>query len=818
MRLRVWRSRQWLQDLRFDLRFGARQFRRSPGYAVFTVLVLSLGIGTVTAMFTIAYTVLLKPLPFHADRSLFQPLQKNQKDNGGASISYEEVRQWQLATNGTADVAFNGGGLNIADGPGGAVLITEVEASPNLFSVLGVQPKLGRTFHADEQETDHPDAVVLSDALWRQNFGADPAVLGKVLHIGGNAYTVIGVMPARFAYPLYDQRPEAWVPLDRGELATRTTDAYAGFQPLVRVRRGVSIQAVETQLATAHRPFEKTGGGKIRLANLRDLLVADVRPALWALELAVSVVWLIACSNVAGLMLARLRARRTEIALRAALGASRRRIFAQLLTESVMLSCGGAAGGLLLAVLLLRAFRHLAGTMLPLATTVELNWAVWIGLLALTWISAIAFGVTPAWMAAQTNANRGLRNAGRGQTGDRDQGRMRALLVVGQIALSITLLISAGLMMRTMYALRHVPLGFRTDHLVLTSLTVPNNLYQGSNVGSSVWQPLLDRVRQLPGVKEAALSTVLPIQHPVELITIVYATPWTHGDVSATVRAATPGLMDVLGVRMLQGRFFTEQDTATSLPVAVVNRTFVDRYLGGGDALGRQFRFGRVPRAVTIAGELEDIHQDSVAGASEPEFYLCMSQLGTGDPIYKALLGRFMELAVRTETPEAALVPELRRGIQEVNPHLALGAMSSMTEAVEDSIGSQKLAASVIGVFGALVLLITVVGLYGLLNYTVTQRTQEIGIRMALGADRVDVVGLVLRQTMVLMASGLGIGLLLSLAGNRLLWNFLFGVRANDPLTICVALAGLMMCGVLAAMAPARRAASMNPVEALRTD
>jgi predicted permease len=809
---------RWALRLAQDARFAVRHFRGAPSYAIFTILVLALGIGTVTAMFTIAYAVLWKPFPFQADRGLFQPIDRTNKDDGSLSISSDEMRQWQLATKNTADVAFNGGGLNVAEGPGGAVLITEVEASPNLFSVLGTQPTLGRTFHQEEQATDHSDVAVISDAIWRETFGADRAVIGKTLHIGPNVYSVIGVMPPHFEYPLYDDRPEVWVPLDRSELAAANIDSYAFFAPLVRVHSGVSPQVAEAQLTIAHMPFAKIKASDIHLESVRDLLVADVRPAMLALEVAVGVVWLIACSNVAGLMLARVRTRRAEIAVRAALGAGRRRILAQLLSESLLLSCVGAVGGLALAVLLLRIFRHMAGTMLPLASNIQFSWVVWTGLLALTAVTAFVFGVVPAFMAAQTNPYSGLRSAGRKQAGDRGQGRARAFLVVGQVALSITLLIGAGLMMRTIYALKHVPLGFRKDHLLLTSLTVPNTLYQDRNVGTAVWQPLLDQVRQLPGVREAALSTVLPIRHPVELITVVYATAWTHEDVSATVRAATPGLMDVLGISMRSGRFFTDEDTATGQPVVVVNQMFVNRYLGGSDPLGRQFRFGHVPRAATIVGVIDDIHQDSVAMPSQPEFYLSMSQLGSDDPIYRALLGRFMELAVGTEVSETVLVPELRRCIQKANPHLAIGEFTSMVEAVDDSIGAQRLAAAVIGVFGSLVLLITVVGLYGLLNFMVAQRTQEIGIRMALGANRTRVVGLVLWQTGTLIAAGTLLGVFLAIVGHRLLQNFLFGVSATDPWTITAALASLILFGLLAAVLPARRAATINPVHALRAE
>jgi predicted permease len=806
----------WLRHFHEDVRFSARQVRRAPGHAVFTVLVLALGIGTVTAMFTIAYAVLLKPLPFEADRRLYLPVQHSTEGEESAGLPFPEIVEWQRATQGTAEVAFSTGGVNIADGPAGAALITEVEASQNLFPLLGAKPFMGRGFLPEEEEDGHADVVVLSYALWQQNFGGNRNVLGKTLHIGGNRRTVVGVMPPEFLYPVWENRPEVWVPVERSKLAAANSDWYSYLTPLVRVKAGVPVKDVEAQLARVHAHFAKPGERGIRLVRVRDWLVGDVRPGLLALGAAVCVVWLIACINVAGLLLARVSARRAEIAMRVALGARRQRIAMQFLTECLLLSCIGAAGGLALAVGMLRIFRHLLSARLPLGAQIELNWVVWAVLLGLTVVTTLAFGAGPALLASRTQMGVALRSGGARQTRDRAQSSMRSALLVTEVALSVMLLIGAGLMLRTMYALRHVPLGFNTDHLVVTSLTVPNDEYKDSNVGTVVWQPLLDEVRSMPGVRAAALATVLPIEHPFELVATLYRTEWMNEDGRVDVRAATPGLMDALGVRMRSGRFFTAEDTAASLPVVVVNRTFVNRYLGGGDGIGKQVRYGHVPRTATIVGVMEDVHQDGVAAASEPELYACMTQLAPGQQIYRPLLGRVMQLAVRTGIAPDILIPELRRQIQRTNPHLAIGATTTMAEAVEDSIGAQKLAAQVIGVFGGLVLLITVVGLYGLLSYQVAQRTQEIGIRMALGADRARVVRMVLRQTLIWLGAGTVIGVALAAASGQLMQAFLFGVHARDPWVMSLAPAVLVVCGLLAAIAPARRASAVDPAVALR--
>ncbi|MGA2537624.1 MAG: ABC transporter permease [Terracidiphilus sp.] len=801
-----------------DARFAIRQFRRAPAYAIFTILVLALGIGTVTAMFAISYGVLLKPLPFRADRQLFDVVESTAKGDESFAASYPEITQWQQATTNIAEVAFASNYVNIIDAPAGAEMISSVAASPNLFTLLGVEPIIGRGFIPNETISDHPNVVLLSYDIWQRSFAGDRNVLGQTVHIGAIPYTVIGVMPKQFRYPLGDIRAEVWVPFEHSALVPKPDDPYGSlWHPIVRVHSGVPPQALESSLTNVHSQFVKSETpNRIRLLRLHDQLVRDVQPALLALEIAVAIVWLIACSNVAGLLLARVAARRTEIAVRSALGAARSRMVAQFLTESLLLSIAGAVGGLGIAALILRIFRHMLGSMLPMAQNIHLDWSIFAGLIVLTLLTALAFGAVPALLAAWGGSEAGLRNSGRSQAGDRRHNRARAVLVVSEVALSIALLTGAGLMMRTMYALRHVPLGFRTDHLLVTSLTAPGDLYKDQNIGTAAWQPLLDAVRQHPGVKDAALSTVMPLKHPVEWLTIVYKTNWTEGNVDAVVRAASPGLMDVLGIRMQSGRFFNLGDTAASIPVAVVNRVFVDRYLGGGDALGKQFRFGRKPVTATVVGVIDDIHQDTLTAASRPEFYLCTPQIARDNPLYLAIVSKYTELAIRTEVAPGTMVAELRRQIAEINPHLAIGEFSTMSEAVEDSIGAQKLAAGVVGVFGGLALLITLVGLYGLLTYTVEQRTREIGIRMALGADRAAVITMVMRQALLLMALGATAGVCIALWSNRLLHSFLYGVTASDPWAITLTPLGLVLCGLVAAAVPARRAARLNPVDALR--
>ena len=629
-------------------------------------------------------------------------------------------------------------------------------------------------------------------------------------------------MPPHFEYPLWGNKIEVWTPVARSELLDK--QEYMNHMPILRLKPGVKpatvqaeLSSVQAHIAQAAKPGDEVAT-HVRLTALRDSIVADVRPALTALEIAVVLIWLIACCNVAGLLLARLASRRVEIAVRGALGAGKWRIVRQFLTESLLLSSAGALSGLGLAVFTLQIFRRTLAQQLPLARNIHLNASVLLALVGFTLLTGLIFGSIPAILAARAPIEETLKTGGPTSSGDRGQARMRNTLLIGEIALSMVLLVAAGLMLRTVYALRHVPLGFRTDHIVLTSFNVPNYDYKGRDLNTALWDPLLERVQHLPGVQFASLSTVMPIGHAMELLTDVYAPGTTKSDVTADLRAASPDQLRVLGIRMFAGRFFNAQDTSSSMPVAVVNRALVQRYFSGRKAIGEPIRFGRVPTNAMIVGVVDDVHQEKAATPSQPEIYVCMNQLKPGDRLYVPLLGWFMELAVRTQTAPGAMIPELRRVIRRENPDLVAGDFTTMNQAVEDSIGSQRMAAQVIGIFGGLALLITVVGLYGLLSYSVAQRTREIGIRMALGADRRRVMVMVLRQALTLLILGIAAGLALACWNTRLLHSFLYGVGKHDPWTMAVVPLLLLLCGVVSALVPARRAASIDPMVALRAE
>jgi predicted permease len=815
-----------LEDLLRDTRLALRQLRKSPLFALTAVLTLALGIGTATAMFVVVYGVLLQPLPFPNAQQLYQPIGLDPREKGEEYISfhYNAIKQWQEATGKSEQIAFSAEIQKVLDTPSGAQQVGNVESSINLLSTLGAQPLLGRNFRPEEVEEGKSHVVLLNYSLWNQAFSADRDILGKTVPLDGVPYTVIGVMPLHFRFPVYENHAEVWTPLERNRLLSASaSNPYDSYDPIIRVAPGASPLSVQDELSRVQartaqmaKPGDETT--YIRLKSLRESLVGNIRPALTALEIAVVLVWFIACCNVAGLLLARIAARHTEIAVRRALGAGRLRIVRQYLTESLLLSSAGALAGLGLAMVTLRSFRHMLQHALPLSVSLDLNWHILTALVGLSVCTGLAFGVLPAAIAAHSRPGEVLKSGSHSTRSDRSHTRLRNLLLVGEVAVSITLLVAAGLMMRTVRSLQRAPLGFRTDHIVLTNLTIPGYLYKDSDVAIAAWQPLLERVQRLPGVQSAALSTVLPIGHSIEWLTLVYQTAWTKGNVSAEVRAASPDLLQVLGVRLQAGRFLTAQDSKDSMPIAVVNQAFVQRYLGGRDALGQQIRFGRVPSNATIVGVLEDIHQDAIATPTRAEFYLSMAQLQRSSPLYLPMMGRSMQLAVRTRNSPEAMIPELGRIVRKENPHVVIGDVTTMNQTVEDSIGTQRLAAGVIGTFGALALLITVVGLYGLLTYAVTQRTREIGIRMALGADRRQVMRMILWKALLLMGLGIAIGVGLSFWTNRFLQSFLYGVSKNDPRILVFGPAILLLSGIFAALIPARRAASVDPMQALRTE
>jgi predicted permease len=522
------------------------------------------------------------------------------------------------------------------------------------------------------------------------------------------------------------------------------------------------------------------------------------------------------------LILARGMARQREIAVRGALGASRWRIIRQLFTESLLLSLAGATAGLALAQTALYLFSKTLSTKLNLPEHLPPNPAVLAALFALSALSALLFGFFPAWLAARSPIEHSLRQGSARAGQSRGRHRVQQGMVVVEIGLSLVLLVGCGLLLRTVFALRRVPLGFRTDHVLLLQPQVPAYKFRGVDVTRAIYRPLLERVQRMNGIQAASLTTVVPLRKSFQpKITLNLSRPQgapAPGEpIEARLSAAGPELQDVLGFRIYQGRFFSLQDTADSPPVVVVNRAFANWYAPDGDIIGHfNVGFGFKGRKATVVGVMDDFHQASIDRPSMPEIDFCASQLREGDGFYQPTMQAHIELAVRTTKEPAALIPDLRRVMAEVNPDLQATKIDTMDQVVEDSLGSQLLAAHLLELFAGSALLVALAGLYGLLTYLVTQRTQELGIRMALGAQRRNIIEMLLLQAGRLLLAGAALGAGLAYSSSRVLAGFLYGVTPHDARSFLAVTAVLLFCGLAAAYIPARRASRVDPIEALR--
>ena len=843
------RLESWLRDGKYAL----RSLKRSPGFAVAVVGTLALGIGAALAMFTVVDRVLLRSLPFaHPDRlvEIWEAGTRGKLDYGSP---YFDMEQWRERSR-----AFSGLGFYVRtdrlrasflEGVAGSasesatMRVSSIPVSANLFSVLGVNPALGRAFTpldaggSARPEEEH--SLILSDGVWRTDFGANPAILGKTVRLSGENFLVVGVMPRGFTFPLEGNSvgptPEVWEPIVLGPDDDKHGHNEAPpYQAIGRLRSGATVAEAEAELKTIQaqavkaraNAYDRELAQSVRVEGYGSSLVAsDVRKALLALFGASGLLWLIACVNVTSLMLARATARQREIAVRGALGASRWQIVRQLLIEGMLLSGSAAVAGLALAWVMLRVFSRALHSQFGLNDSLAPNLVLVGGLVGLTLLSALVSSVWPAIAASRASIEAALRQGQQGM--GRAQHRTRAALVVTQIALSLALLTGCGLLLRTIYALKQVPLGFHTDHILVGNMTIPAYKFAGRNMNTELYQPLLERVKTLPGVESATLLTEVPLGKTFSLI-FSFAPDGNSADairqraLEAQFRVVGPEMQRVFGFGMLRGRFFNEQDTPTSQGAVVVNRAFVRAYYGDdrdpGKILGQQLVSIDEKRRTVVVGVLEDERQVSVPEPSKPEIEVCLRQLTPDSMFYKVAEGRAMDLAVRTGRDPAQVVPELRKILGAASPDLAESDFQTMDQVVEDSFGSQMLAARLLEIFAGSALLLSVAGIYALLAYLVVQRTREMGLRIALGAQRSQVMRLILRQAAWMLVIGLAIGAALAYFGSRALRSFLYGVQSGDPWTLASVTLLLLACGLAAAWLPARRAARVDPMEALRAE
>lgn len=821
------------ENLWRDVKYAFRKIRRAPTFGVTVVGTLTLGIGAPAAMFTVVDHVLLPSLPYaHAERVVAIDGVNSRGET--PYIPSPDAKQWKEQSRTLQQIAlyFPEEERNFLQGNGSSMPIGVTRVSPNLFETLGVKLQFGQAFQPDQSSSaigENANTIVLGDAAWKEAYGGDPEILGKTVKINNTSHTVVGVMPAGFRFPygpsFGGEMPQVWLPFE-----ANNQDHY---WVIGRLARGVTASTAEAELDTLQKrvahdsavPWYRERLSSARVEMYRDTLVAtDRKRALLALLAASGVLWLIAGMNVTSLLLARGAARQREIAMRVTLGASRWRVMQQLVVEGMLLSGVAAFLGILLALAAIRLFRSTIPLHLNLNLSYHVNLTILGALCGLTLLSALISSAWPAFLAAQAPIEPALRQ-GVPQTGrSQRHNRLGSLLVIGQIAMSLTLLGACGWLLRTIYMLKHVPLGFRTDHIIVARLAIPGYKFDHRSITANLYQPLLERVQHLPGVQTAGLLTWVPLSTGFRISTLLRDAGKSGNDsIEAQLQAASPEIQRVLGFQMLRGRYFDDTDTAASAPVVVVNRAFARIYLPDeqdpGSILGRKILI--LGRHAEVVGLLDDERQDSLMKPSQPEIEACIPQLpivGSDDGTSAVLEAISMDLALRTQSPISSVIPELRAMLRKSDVELANTDVMTMDQIVADSYGSQRLAAHLLEVFGGAAMLLCIVGLYGLLSYIVSQRTHELGVRLALGAKRSGVLWMVLLQASGLVVAGILIGVVLALISGRLVRGFLYGVSTHDGWTLAIVGGLLLIIALIAAWQPARRAANVNPVEALRAE
>ena len=821
-----------LQSMMRDAGHTVRRWRRAPGFALTVVAVLALGFGANIAVFTLLNAILLRPLPYaHPDRIVslrgpgpidWLPYANMQQlaDAAGPQMKYGA-----LLMDGSPFSAS-------VMGPGGRFQVSHLAVTAGLLDMLGVQPVLGRGFRSEENQPGQNHVLIIGEDVWRKLFNSDPHIIGATLMLQKQPYTVVGVLPKGFFFSGWSEM-SVWSPA--GITAKNRSD-MAGSHLLLgwmyaRLPDGMSESQLAANLSRIQAVIAKEDpdhdvATAIKVINYRRSLNEEARKPLALLYGIVLGIWALACLNVTSLMLAHAVSRTREQAVRSALGASRRRLLQQTIIESSLLSMLGALVGLALGQAAIKLLWHEISNRLPLAHTIHVDWRVICCLAGFTLLTAIIAGVFPALRAMSRDVRENL--GGVNSSSSKSANRTREVLVVGQLALALVFLVGAGLFLRTIHALRQVPLGF-TQQNVLTGgimLNAGTNLDNGDanqqSVVRTTYLPLLERLRAIPGVKVAALSSVLPLRSEMN---VTLLTKLDHKKVPesqqprAEARIASSGFVEALGVPMIRGRFFTDDDTAMSAPVIVVNQAFADKYFPGQNPIDHVISMSdKGPFAnIRIVGVIADMKQKSVAESTKPEIYFCLAQTEPRTPMY-GVATAFIQVAIRAAVPAEQLRGQFDKALHEVAPDSTTTGVKTIRQAVEDSFGSQKLIAYLLESFAALALMIASVGLYGLLSFAVAQRTREIGIRMALGAQQSSILGLVLRRAVLLVAIGLTLGGILAWFAARFAGSYIFGVQAHDVVTFSAVAVVLAASSFLAAWLPARRAAAVDPILALRSE
>ena len=798
-----------------DLRHAVRLLLKAPGFTMIVVVVLTLGIGANTAIFSVVNGVLLEPLPF-ADAGRLVAIDTTVRSEP-ADTAYLDFIDWRTqATTIDRMAAYATAAVTLTEG-GNAQSIPAAVVTADLFPLLGVAPIQGRVFGPGDDARGAPRTAVISEGLWNRRFSRDPSIAGRAVMLDGDQVTVIGVMPARFEFPFDAEDPiEIWIPIMASRFAAQWADQRGAsfLKTLGHLRAGSAVAAAQSELAAltarmaAANPRNGTRGVLVR--PFQDVLVGDYRLGLVVLLSAVAVVLLIACANVANLLLARGTVRRREIAVRAALGASRGRIVRQFLCEGLVLAALGGAGGTIVALWGLDALVHISPVQIPRLHAIQIDRNVLAFTTLVSLFTGILSGLVPAFQLSRPDPGDALKDGDRAGSGAHGT-RIRQILVVVEVALSLVLLASAGVLVRSLIGLQRVNPGFVTERAVVMQVMLPQTRYPDAAAMTGFYRRLRDEVRTLPGATAAAVATTLPLSGSD--IGVGFEIDGRPADRNTRTSAAffgvSPEYFSTMGIPLVRGRGFGEHDDEHATGVIVVSEAMAAKYWPGEDPVGKRITIGyntTGPRE--IVGVVGDVKQGDLTDARAPQMYAPFVQVPWP----------FLAAVVRTTAAPEATAGSLRQALARLDPQQAAGEIRTLDQYVARSIATPRFTALLVGSFAALALLLAGFGLYGVMAYSVAQRGRELGIRMALGAQARDVRALVVGQALRLGAAGLAIGLAGALLATRILDSLLFGVSARDPFTFAAVSAALVTVLLLAAYLPARRATRLDPMIALRTE
>jgi putative ABC transport system permease protein len=830
----------WIETAAQDLKFAARMLRKSPGFTAIAVITLALGIGANTAMFTVVESVMVRQLPYaHAARMVSIGVGDPENIGNTSYLNYKSVKDQTKLMD---DVACYIADVGVVQGKNGSVSVSMTRTTPNLFNILGVQPVIGRTFSEAEGQIGGPQAVLLAEGMWKDNFGADPQIIGKTVRVNSQERLVVGVMPAKFRFPDTegsDVVKGVWIPMQPTK-EMETERGYDVFDMVGELKPGTTVAQEQTELGVIVNEIQQVDAKgakdlKLFVQPYRKLVTGSLNSVFIALVVGLGLVLLIACANVANLLIARCVGRQQEFAVRAALGAGRTRLMRQLIIEGGLLSALGCALGFAFACFAVMLVHKMPPDAIPRAEEIVVRWTVVLALAGIATATTIISSVLPALMVGRTDPQRALQSAARSTGTKSSRGRLSRGLVAGEVALSVLLLVATGLLFHTLLNLEHAQLGFQTVNVTaFTAMpadaagfgnlaVLPEEKQPLTSIAAVTYGPALERIRAVPGVEEAALMSALPLSG-VNLgssFTVAGRPKDPAGSPNARVAAVSGRYDRVMNTPVIRGRMINEDDSASAPFVVVINERLEKEFFPDEDPIGKQLDFdGKntgLTKQATIIGVLGNQVDNNISEAPRPLLMFSFQQVPTTSLYYAALIKTVVFYVVKTRG-NVAVAAEMRNVFHQVAPDMAVDNFQALQKTVDDSTFSSRLGLYLTGAFAGMAVLMVVAGLYGVLAQVVSYRRREIGLRMALGATPGKILAMVVRQGSVMVVTGLIVGLAAAVFVTKLLKDFLYRVNTVDPWTYVGVAVLLLLVGSVAALVPARRAAAVEPMQALREE